>query len=88
MSCPVCAGYSSHKCPCCGGGRKMRECPDCEDGMEYYSFNVETRQFVRVTALAYYILPDDEDAAYDKGERYCKGETVPCKTCHGEREVA
>ena len=55
--------------------------------MKYYSFNTETRELVRVTALAYCMLPDDEDAAYDKGEHYCKGEAVPCKTCHGEKEI-
>lgn len=87
MSCSVCRGHSSHKCPCCGGGVKTRECPDCEDGLQYYSFNVRTREFVKVTAIAYQILPFDEDDAMHEGKNYCQGEIVRCSTCNGEGEI-
>lgn len=87
MSCSVCAGHSSYNCPCCGGGVRMVECPDCEDGMEYYSFNIKTRQFVRVTAVAYQILPFDEDDAESEGKHYCQGDVRRCRTCGGEGEI-
>lgn len=87
MSCVVCAGYLTYNCPVCGGGVTMVECKDCEDGMEYWAFNIKTRNFVRVTALAYQILPFDEDDAENDGKVYCQGEIRPCATCHGECEI-
>lgn len=87
MSCPVCAGYSSRKCPSCGGGVRMVECPDCEDGLQYFSFNVHTREFVKVTAIAYQILPFDEDDARAERKNYCQGEIRRCPTCEGEGQV-
>ena len=65
----------------------MRECPDCEDGMVYMAFNIKTREFVRVTAVAYQILPFDEDDAEYEGKNYCQGEIVRCATCNGEGEI-
>lgn len=38
----------------------MVECPDCEAGVQFFSFNIKTRQFVKVTKVAFQILPLDE----------------------------
>lgn len=65
----------------------MVACPDCEDGMVYMAFNRKTRQFVRVTEMAYSILPFDESDAENERKTYCQGEIIPCSTCHGEGEI-
>lgn len=84
MSCSVCAGYSDYNCPCCGEQVRMIECPDCEGiGSVYLSFNIKTREFFKTTRLAYHILPENEDMAAYKGEHYCQGDVVICKSCHG-----
>lgn len=87
MSCSVCAGYSSYNCPCCSEEVKMIECPDCEDGFHYFSFNIRTRQFVRVTKIAYQILPFDENDAEHEGKNYCQGDVMKCPTCEGMGEI-
>ena len=84
MACSVCAGYSDHNCPCCGQSSATIECPDCEDGYVYYSFNIETREFVKTNETAYQALPSDEDLAAYLGQKYCQGEILPCKRCHGD----
>ena len=84
MSCAVCAGYSSHNCPCCSEDVVMVECPDCEAGMIYTAFNIKTRKEVRVTETTYMLLPFDEDCAEYDGKRYCQGEIRMCRRCKGE----
>ena len=62
MSCSVCAGHSSYNCPCCGSGSvNWVECPDCEKGLTYHSISIRSGKEVKVTAVAYQILPFDED---------------------------
>ena len=87
MSCSVCAGYSSYNCPCCGEEPRMIACPDCEDGMEYWSFNIKSRTFVRVTPIAYQLLPFDEDDARAEGKNYCQADIRRCPTCQGEGRI-
>ena len=87
MSCSVCAGHSSYNCPCCGESTRMMSCPDCEDGFEYWSFNIKARKFVRVTQLAFSLLPFDEDDAKDENKNYCQGYIEKCSTCKGEGEI-
>lgn len=65
----------------------MIECPDCEDGFEYYAFNVKTRQSVRCTKTTYSILPYDEDDAKAERKTYCQGDIEVCSTCKGECEI-
>ena len=84
MSCSVCAGYSSYNCPCCGEELRMVECPDCEAGVQFFSFNIKTRQFVKVTKVAFQILPFDEDDARHERKTYCQGDIRKCETCNGE----
>lgn len=85
MSCPVCQGHDTYKCPCCGPGTV--KCSDCEEGFIYYAFNVHSRKMVRVTEIAYRILPFDEDDALAEGKNYCQGDVERCPTCNGEGEV-
>ena len=89
MSCPVCAGYSSYKCPCCGGTVAVRTCPDCggRGHQGYFALDIETRADVEVEEAIYNILPDNEDMAASMGWRFCKQETEPCATCDGTGEL-
>lgn len=87
MSCSVCAGYSSDNCPCCGTRSVMVECPDCDGGYEFYAFDIRTRKFVRVTEMAYNILPIDEDEAEFANARFCQGDVRMCATCKGEGQI-
>lgn len=88
MSCSVCAGYSSHNCPCCGEDR-MTSCPDCNGtGLApYMAFDIIDRKFVEVTELAWLILPADEDEAEEHTMRYCKADIQACRTCGGVGEI-
>lgn len=42
---------------------------------------------VRVTELAYQILPFDEDDALYSKKRYCQGCVEVCSSCKGEGEI-
>lgn len=89
MSCSVCAGYSSHDCPCCGEDVRMITCPDC-NGTGYAShraLNIHTRAEVEVTAMCWIFLPDNEDIAAQRGENYCRMPKEKCPTCKGEGEI-
>ena len=82
MSCTVCRGYTGVSCPCCG---EVITCPDC-NGVgyaPYMAFNIHTRCEVEVTEMAWFLLPEDEDGAHDKGMNYCKMPLEKCPTCNG-----
>lgn len=87
MSCSVCAGHDSYNCPCCSPKVQIMTCPECDNGYQYYAFDVIARKFVRVTELAYQILPFDEDDAYFEKKRYCQGCIEKCRKCNGEGEI-
>lgn len=88
MSCSVCEGYSSDRCPCCGEGERWAKCPDCDGkGVIYLAFHIGERKFKQVTELAYTILPEDEDTARYMRNKWCQGGTEVCDTCHGEGEI-
>ena len=89
MSCSVCAGYSSYNCPCCGEEVRMITCPDCQ-GTGYTphrALNIHTREDVKVTAVCWDLLPNNEDIAAQKGENYCKLPRECCPTCKGDGEI-
>lgn len=88
MSCSVCAGYSSYNCPCCGKDTRIIECPDCENGLRYYSIDIKTGEEKQVTKAAYLILPFDEDDARQEKKRYYQGDIVKCRTCDGDGVIA
>lgn len=88
MSCSVCAGYDSYNCPCCSEEPKMIPCPACDDGYAYYAKVVgDTKAKVRMTKIAYMIIPYDEEDARMLGQRYYQGDIEECPTCKGEQEI-
>lgn len=88
MSCSVCAGYDDHNCPCCGEGPVMIPCPECTDGYAYYAGIVgQPEARVKVTKLAYMMLPYDEDDAKDLRQKYYQIDIKFCPVCEGEQEV-
>lgn len=93
MSCPVCAGHDSAKCPCCGEGLKMAECPDCHGTGKtpWTALNLDTKEIVKVTETAWRMLPEDEDmarhlAAQGKRQNFIQYEEggFRCPTCYGD----
>lgn len=85
--CNVCQGYVGVSCPVCGDGSlREEECPICKGlgHTGYYAFDVHSRKDVKCTETTWLALPDTEDDAYEKGQRYCKQEVEPCSKCGGE----
>ena len=88
MSCSVCAGYDDHNCPCCGEGPILIPCPECTDGYAYFAGIVgQPEARVKVTKLAYMMLPYDEDDAKGMRQRYYQIDIEVCPVCEGEQEV-
>lgn len=90
MSCEHCRAYSVSYCPVCEEGKEeMVICPECGGlGHEpFVAFDTLTRQDVECTEAAYICLPDDEDEAEAKGQRYCKQDLCICPTCLGEGRI-
>ena len=86
--CTVCQGYSKVSCPCCSDVN-VTICPDCNGTgyAPYRALNIYTRDDVEVTEIAWMLLPDDEDAAYECGQNYCKMPRELCTTCRGDGEI-
>lgn len=85
--CSICDGYFGVVCPVCGSGaREERKCPECEGlgHKGYYAFDIHKRVDVKCTEIAWMVLPDSEDEAFEKGKRYCKQEVEPCCRCGGD----
>lgn len=63
----------------------MVTCPDCEGRKTIYEVvNIHTGDTLRVTPLAYMMQPENEDAALQQGQNYCKWGEERCPTCYGE----
>lgn len=96
MSCPVCQGYDSNKCPVCSPGAKTIECPTCHGRgvTPWLAMHLETKKIISVTHAAWLILPEDEDedehmATLGKKQyfiQYEEGGDI-CPTCRGDRVV-
>lgn len=88
MSCPVCEGYSSQSCPCCGNEVSIIDCPDCKGTGrgDWKVFDIQQRMVIRSTEIAYIYAADSEDEAEEQGKRYCKESDI-CQTCKGLGEV-
>jgi DnaJ-class molecular chaperone len=88
MSCTVCRGYDTSKCPVCSEQLEVIECPECNGtGINHrLAFNIRTRQYVEVTPMTWEILPSDEDRAEAMGWNYCRTEEN-CPYCKGIGEV-
>ena len=67
----------------------MITCPDCEGSgcTPYKALDIRTRREIPVTAMAYAILPDDEDEAEFRRMRFCKMDIEICPTCRGAGEI-
>ena len=94
MSCPVCQGYDSHKCPCCSPGARTIECPTCHGKgiTPWLAMHLETKEIISITHAAWLILPEDETEAEQMtlmGRKqyfiqYEEGGDI-CPTCRGDR---
>ena len=88
MSCSVCRGYDSHDCPYCAAESTIERCPVCSGtGIDQrLAFNIHTRKFVKVTEIAWLMLPKTEEEAEARGQNYCRTEEN-CPFCKGLGEV-
>ena len=93
MSCPVCKGYNSSKCPVCSEGVKTKKCPVCHGSGKtpYLAMNLDTKEIIEVTSATWLALPEDEEVAQflsnrGKKQRFCQYEEggFVCHFCHGE----
>ena len=85
MSCSVCQGYDSDKCPHCSEGVRFDICPDCNGTgrAPYTAYNEDTDESKIVTMAEWYALPSDSEHGwhrFDEGGHYCS-------TCHGDGKI-
>lgn len=85
MSCDVCKGINSSRCPVCGTGEREDECPHCNGtGVdECWAVCVDTGEKVKVTSLAWITLPWFREEAVAKGKRQFRGMATDCPYCDG-----
>lgn len=89
MSCSVCQGYDSHKCPCCGDSVRVTECPDCHGlGITpWRAVNMETKEIIEVTHGEWILMLEEEDAlVLPEKPLFCRYDEGGdrCPTCYGE----
>lgn len=84
MSCTVCSGYDTSKCPVCSEYMEEIECPECDGtGLNHrLAFNIKTRQYVEINPTTWDVLPVTEEEAEFKGWNYCRAEEE-CPYCKG-----
>lgn len=88
MSCSLCKGYDSDKCPSCSNDLDTIACPTCLGSGEadWKVFDVIERRIVSCSEVAYIYAAVDEDDAYYLGQRFCKL-SCECQTCKGKGDV-
>ena len=88
MSCEVCAGYDSYKCPVCGEQVRMVICPDCKGTGEgdWKVYDILDDVVLNVPKAVYYLAAEDQDTAEQLQQRFCR-ESCICPTCNGEGEI-
>lgn len=60
------------------------KCEHCDgDGYIYHAFDLSEGEDTVCTETAWNIIPDDEDAAIARGERFFKGDKCLCPVCNG-----
>ena len=66
----------------------IERCPECSGtGIDQrLAFNINSKQFVKVTEIAWLMLPKTENEARAKGQNYCRAEGN-CPICKGLGEV-
>ena len=90
MSCDVCMGINSSRCPVCGTDESNEmECPNCHGtgAVNCWGISVETGKPISVTPLAWLMLPWTKEDALAAGYRYFQGEADDCPLCHGTGSV-
>ena len=88
MSCTVCSGYDTSRCPVCSEQMEVIECPECDGtGLNHrLAFNIKTRQYVEIDPTTWNILPATEEEAEFKGWNYCRAEEE-CQYCKGSGRI-
>ena len=91
MSCPVCQGYNSDKCPCCSEGVKGVMCADCQGTgiAPWTAVDVKTFEIKVVSKEEWIAMPDDECEANAVGSRFYRYEEGggKCMTCYGDGKL-
>lgn len=90
MACDVCLGRNEEKCPVCGKPPVEITCPKCGgyglvDCTAYMVLDDDGE--VDVTPATFVTLPDTEEEALAKRQRYFKGDYSTCPVCNGCGEV-
>lgn len=85
MSCSVCQGYSSDKCPCCSDGARLIKCPDCNGTGKtpYIARNLATNKTKEVSKDEWENLPEETNEIDDRWVRHEEGGDR-CPTCYGD----
>lgn len=88
MSCSVCQGYDSDRCPCCSEGVKSITCPDCHGTgiTPWRKVNILTFEIEDASKEEWIALPEDEIEAMAEGVDFCRYEEGGdrCTTCYGD----
>lgn len=90
MACNVCLGMNEEACPICGTPVKMIVCPTC-GGYGFIDCTAwivgDEDGVVDVKPATYFLIPDTEEDAIQKGQRYYKGDACRCPHCCGEGKI-
>lgn len=89
MSCDVCRGTNSSRCPVCGEQQDIVYCPECRGlGLKKcFAVSIRSGKVMEVTAETYMGLPETEDEARVAGKKYYRHYADECGFCGGTGEV-
>ena len=89
MSCDVCRGTNSSRCPVCGSEPEIVSCPKCRGlGLvNCYAVSLRTGEEVEVTAETYQGIPATEEEARVSGKHYYRSFAEDCEFCGGSGEM-
>lgn len=89
MSCDVCRGTNSSRCPVCGGHSEPGPCPECRGiGLvNCYALSMKTGEEIEVTAETFLCLPETEEEARRAGRYYYRAYSEGCRRCDGTGEI-
>jgi hypothetical protein len=67
----------------------MVKCPTCQGYgvIDCMAWDIVNQRLVDVTTVTYFMLPDEEDEAVQRGKNYCKGDACRCPHCWGEGRI-
>lgn len=89
MACDVCLGKNEHLCPICGTRVVMVTCPTCKGFglIDCTAEELDSEELTDVTPTAYFLLPDTEEEAISRGQRFWKYDACRCPHCWGEGRI-